>query len=224
MKVFDHHLQRSIVYQLAFSPKLKFTQLKPDLIDNKLFTYHLKKVVSAGYVAKGEDGLYALTPEGRRLGTRVLQKQQTLVDGAASVLFLVIRRNEDNQWLLYRRNVHPLLGKTGFMHCAPDYENSITDTAKIKCLERTGVTGDFKPLGGGYFRVFDGENLESFTHFTLMVCENAAGTLVQNDEHAEYYWSDEPEFSESLMLPNMPTLVEYYQAGKTFFVEKTFRI
>ena len=44
----DHHIQRQIVYQLAFVDSLRFGELKPDDLDNKLFTYHLKKVVSAG--------------------------------------------------------------------------------------------------------------------------------------------------------------------------------
>src|SRR6187549_3745870 len=103
----DHHIQRSIVYNLAFADSLRFGELKPYDIDNKLFTYHLKKVVSAGYAVKLESGEYALTPEGRRVGKGALKKQSHLIDRAYSVLLLSIQR-EDGAWLLYRRQTHPL--------------------------------------------------------------------------------------------------------------------
>lgn len=220
----DHHLQRAIVYRLALSHELHFSELKPDLIDNKLFTYHLHKVEKAGLVAKNDKGLYGLTPEGRRLGIRVLQNQQALIDQPESVLFLVIRRSSDNAWLLYKRNVHPLIDRVGFMHTTPNASESTQETAKKACKEITGLNGDFHVLGGGYFRVFESKELESFTHFTLLVCEDAKGELIQNDDYADYYWEQEPDFLDQRMLPNMPTLADLYRAGELFFVEKTLHI
>jgi DNA-binding HxlR family transcriptional regulator len=220
----DHHLQRSIVYRLALSHELRFSELKPDTIDNKLFTYHLHKVEQAGLVAKNDDGLYSLTPEGRRLGIRVFEKQQALIDRAESVLFLAIRRRSDNSWLLYKRKVHPLIDRTGFMHATPNATESVVETAQKVCLEKTGLRAEFKVLGSGYFRVFEDNNLESFTHFTLLSCENTEGNLIQNDEYATYYWEQQPNFSDPSMLPNMPTLTDCYRRGRDFFIEKTLHI
>lgn len=220
----DHHLQRSIVYRLALSHELHFSELKPDLIENKLFTYHLHKVEKAGYVKKDSNGLYTLTPEGRRLGIRVLQSQQALIDQPESVLFLVIRRKSDGAHLLYKRKVHPLIDRVGFMHITPNATEDTTATAQKACKEITGLDCKFSVLGGGYFRVYEGENLESFTHFTLLVCESAQGELVQNDEYADYYWEDKPDFADPSMLPDMPTLADLYGAGELFFVEKTLHI
>lgn len=219
----DHHLQRTIVYTLAQTPELRFSELKPDTIDSKLFTYHLKKTITAGYVTKNEDGLYSLTPEGRRLGTRVFQNEQAFIDQADSVLFLIVRRKTDGSWLLYKRNTYPLLGKVGFMHGAP---NSVIDSpaaAAQICQQQTGLVGEFTVLGGGYFRVYEGTELESFTHFTLLVCEDATGELMQNDEHAEYFWQQDPDFAGADMLPNMPTLVALYNKGEPFFIEETLQ-
>jgi hypothetical protein len=44
----DHHIQKSIVYDLAFAESLRFSDLKPPELENKAFTYHLKKVMKAG--------------------------------------------------------------------------------------------------------------------------------------------------------------------------------
>ena len=220
----DHHLQRAVVYHLAQDDNLRFSELKPAEIESKLFTYHLKKVVSAGYVIKNEDGRYSLTAEGRRLGIRVLSDFQTLADRAHSVLFLVIRRKSDGAWLLYRRKIQPLVNRVGFMHCTPNAGESIFETATNICKERTGLTCEFSALGNGYFRMLSGDTLESFTHFTLLVCEDAVGDLIQGNEYAEYYWQAEPDFTDSAMLPNMQALVEKYQVGEQFFLEQTLQV
>ena len=75
----DHHIQRTIVYTLAFAESMRFGELKPDELDNKLFNYHLKKVIAAGYVAKNDEGLYTLTSEGKRVGKGALKKQSRLI-------------------------------------------------------------------------------------------------------------------------------------------------
>jgi len=220
----DHHLQRGIVYRLVLSDGLRFSELKPDVLENKLFTYHLKKVVAAGYVAKNDAGMYTLTPEGRRLGMRVLDSQQALVDRAESVLFLVIRRKSDGAWLLYKRGAHPLRARVGFMHCTPTALADCAQIAQECCRDMTGLEGDFTALGGGYFRVYNGESLESFTHFTLMVCEDPAGQLAPHDEYADYFWVQKPDFSTAEMLPNMAILADLYHKRKPFFIEKTLQL
>ncbi len=220
----DHHLQRAIVYRLALSHELRFSELKPDTVDNKLFTYHLHKVESAGYVHKNEAGLYSLTPEGRRLGIRVLYNQGAFQDQADSVLFLVIRRKSDGAWLLYKRSAHPLIDRVGFMHAPPWSNQTTSEAAQTYCKRVTGLDGEFTPLGGGYFRVYSDENIESFTHFTLMVCEDITGELDQSDKHAGYFWSTEPDFSAKEMIPNSQILADLYLAGKPFFIEQTFNL
>lgn len=219
----DHHIQRSIVYRLALSEGMRFSDLKPGELENKLFTYHLHKVMSAGYVTKNDDGIYMLTPEGRRLGIRVLNSSQDLIDRADSVLFLVIRRKRDGAWLLYRRKAHPLINRQGFMHCHPDAIERTTVTAQRVVHDTTGLGCEFKVLGGGYFRVYDGDRLESFTHFSLLVADDVEGNLQPDDDLAEYFWATDPDFNSEAMLPNMATLVELYIAGEPFFIEKTLQ-
>ncbi len=219
----EHHIQRAIVYRLALTPSLTFSALKPETIENKLFTYHLKKVVAAGLVEKNSSGEYALTSQGRLLGVHVLERTEAMADRAYSVLFLVIRRTQDRAWLLYRRGSHPLYGKVGFMHATPNAHETSLETAARVCKERTGLSAEFTALGSGFFRVFEGENLESFTNFTLLVCEHATGELSGNDELADYFWTTELNHNNQELLPNMPTLIELYEVGTPFFVEKMLK-
>lgn len=221
----DHHIQRAIIYRLALAPSLRFSELQPDDIENKLFTYHLKKVVAAGLVAKNDTGEYALTAEGRRLGLRALDKQADLLNEPDSVLFLVVRRASDAAWLLYRRRVHPLRGGVGFMHAKPSPTKPSEHVAAATLLEQTGLHGTFRSLGGGMFRVLasDGE-LESFTHFVLLACEDATGELRAADQLADYFWEPAPDFAAVDMLPNMTALVELYRAGQPFYIEQTLQM
>lgn len=218
----EHHIQKTIVYRLAFAEGLRFSELKPESLENKLFDYHLKKVVSAGFVEKSDDGTYRLTAEGRRLGKRIMDKQLAAADKAEPVLFLAVRRATDKAWLLYRRKTHPLLDRVGFMHALPNAEQSVLEVAHETCLEKTGINANFSVLGSGFFTTCDNDALESYTNFTFLISDDAAGDLSQNDEFAEYFWEDNPDFTEPRMLPNMKTLGNLHKAGELFFIEKTF--
>jgi len=221
----DHHIQRAIIYRLAFTPGLRFSELKPDELENKLFTYHLKKVLAEGLVAKSETGIYTLSPEGRRVSTGALDKEQDLiVERAHSVLFLVIRRKCDGAWLFYKRGTHPMLGFSGFMHCNPNAQEFVTETARTECHKKTGLSGTFQALGSGYFRIYDSGFLESFTNFTLLYCDNIQGTLNPSDPKAEYEWVIDPDFSAEDMFPGTKLLKERYETKQSFFVDETFSI
>lgn len=220
----DHHIQRSIVYQLAFASSLRFSELKPDDVDNKLFSYHLKKVVAAGYVSKNGAGEYELTADGRRIGKGVLKNDSRLIDRAYSTLLLAIRRDSDGAWLLYTRRTHPMIGLAGFMHAQPVAHESVTATARTVCRDETGLAGEFRVHGHGYFRMYRQDELESFTHFTLLVCDNATGELAQTNDLADYYWDAAPEFTAEGMLPNMPLLYGMTQAPEGTFIEASFQL
>lgn len=221
----DHHLQRSIVYKLAFTPSARFTELKPDTVDNKLFTYHLKKVVQEGLVIKSEDGVYTLTSEGRRVSTGALDREQSLItERPLSALFLIIRRKADNAWLFYRRGTHPLIGQVGFMHCLPSFMSTANEAASEQCEAKTGLIGEFTPLGGGFVHFFKNNELESYTHFTLLYCDDIKGELLIRDQKAEYFWETDPDFSTEGMIPTTVFLKELYTAKQPFFIEKTFHI
>lgn len=219
----DHHLQREIVYKLSQADSLRFSDLKPDDIENKLFDYHLKKVMSARYVTKDDAGMYVLTPLGRRVGKDALRKDEILIDRAYSVLFLAVRRAEDNAWLLCRRKTHPLLHRVGFVHAQPELGVSVFATAQQTLANKTGLQADFAVRGSGYLRMYEHDNLESFTNFTLLEATQATGELEQLDELAEYYWQKAPDFTDPALLPSISMFAEQLAKPGLFFVEKTFK-
>lgn len=218
----DHHIQRSIIYKLSFTDTMRFSDLKPDDVESKLFTYHLKKAVASGLVIKNTDGLYALSQEGRRVSTGVGTAEQKLItERPYSVLLLVVRRKSDDSWLFYKRPIHPMLGYEGFMHANPSTLVDAELAAAQQCKLKTGLTGSFMALGGGYFRIYKGTELESFTHFTVLFCEDVEGNLADTDN---YYWVQKPEFATELLFPGTEDIYNAYLARKPFFLERTFQL
>ena len=164
----DHHIQKAIISKLMRSERLRFSELQPEGVENKLFDYHLKAVLRSGLVVKQDEG-YALSAEGRRLWRRMSESDDWFANLAHSVLFLVIRRQADGAWLLLKRSAHPLLGKVGFLHSIPQPDTQVCDSATADLRDRFGLTCEFSRLGGGFLRITEGDELQSFTHFELLV-------------------------------------------------------
>jgi DNA-binding MarR family transcriptional regulator len=220
----SHNIQHSIVRVLAKVDGLTFSELRPDLLDNKLFTYHLKIVIREGFVEKSVDGKYRLTPSGQKLWRRMAEKPNVIALRAYSVLFLIIK-SPTHGWLLYRRKTHPVIDKVGFMHTTPRAQTSILDGATQDTLEKTGLSCTFSVIGSGFFRMRKGDTIDGFNNFTLLLCESARGILTPNDELADYFWVKDPDFSSPDMLPNMKILVEKYQDNDVpFFIDESVQL
>lgn len=219
----DHHIQKQIVYALAFADALRFSELKPDDLENKAFDYHLKKVIAAGYVTKTDDGLYTLTSEGKRVGKGALKQQKRLIDRAYSILLLAARRPEDDAWLLVRRKSQPLIDLKGLPGFQPTVDLPILQTVE-RAMADIGLAGTYNVHGHGYFRISRRGELESFTHFTLLTSNDIQGALRQNSSLVEYYWDTDPDFAAPDMLPNMQTLRKMLAAPAGCFAEQTFDI
>ena len=219
----EHHIQKSIVKGLASVDSLRFSELKPDDIENKAFDYHLKLLIKDKLVEKNESGGYQLTPFGRKVGLSAGGKLSERVDRAFSVLFLIIR-DSDGRWLMYKRLTHPLINKVGFMHARPTVDETIQETATRVAKELTSLEASFSIRAHGYFKTFAKEDLESFTHFTILTSEGVSGELNSSDERAEYKWYESPDFSSTEMLPNMADIVALYEDPSQDYLEKTYHI
>ncbi len=78
----DHYIQADIVRKLyTASDAIAFSVLKPDGIENSLFSYHLNKLIDRGVVQKQPEGGFCLTPHGVRwvnlMGATSIQPEQS---------------------------------------------------------------------------------------------------------------------------------------------------
>lgn len=61
----DHHLQAKVLSHLVSNGESSFSALKPDDVENSLFMYHVRKLITRGIIAKTDSG-YILSPDGAR--------------------------------------------------------------------------------------------------------------------------------------------------------------
>lgn len=203
----EHHLQKEILYKLILSDHLRFAELRPKELDSNIFTYHLKQLMKEKLVSKDGEGFYSLTPLGRIAGINITLSKKELLEQAHSVLLMCLRTKEEG-WLLRRRLAQPMYKKVGFTHAEPVAHEDSLISAQKTFLERTGLQCDFKPRGFGYVKLYKGEELESYVHFTLFYADSYNGTLITKSRNGENFWVQEPDFDTHEMIPSMYDLVQ----------------
>ncbi len=217
----DHHIQREIHHRLSHTKSLRFSELQPEGIENKLFDYHLKKTLSSGLIEKNDDGSYSLSATGRRIGPETLKDVKTAVDKAYSLL-LIAMRHPDGTWLLLRRTTFPQIDKVGFLQVKPVAGRPVLDQA-TEYLLGLGISSPTVHVHAhGYLTALDPqEAVESFVHFTLLRAEYAA---LPPQLPEGYTWVKQSDFKSHDMLASTNVLLKLLEAPAGGFVDSTFQL
>jgi hypothetical protein len=220
--VLNHYIQKNIVYQLALSDGLRFSELKPDDLDNKLFTYHLKIVIQLGLVTKSDEGLYSLTPKGKTLGIHVFSEARDIFSRARPELLLAISAGD--QWLVYRRLNEPLRGLVGFIHTEPEAGISTAEKAAQFLFDTCHIEATFTPRGAGIISTYRNGQIESYINYTVLFAEVSAQPITASDPHAEYFWLVKNNVQSSTLLPNMPDILDGLRQNQFFFIDTSYQL
>ena len=218
----EHHIQKQILHLLVLSDNKRFAELRPSKTDSNVFTYHLKQLIKEKLVIKNANGTYCLTPLGRVAGINITLSKKELLEQAHSILLLALITKEG--WLLRKRLAQPMYERVGFVHSEPLAHEPALMTAIRDFKERTGLTADFKPAGSGYVRLYSGEDLESFTHFTLFKASSCTGTLEPLMRNGQNFWVKDPDFTDPFMIPSMPDIARLLQSNEIFCTDLTYQI
>lgn len=221
-----HHIQKHILERLVHSTSTRYADLRPANVDGNVFTYHLQQLIKAGPIEKTDDGLYCLTSAGKAEGissklTPIERQQQ------AHAVLLIAIRDAEGRWLLRKRTVHPMFGRTGFVHGEPKAGEPVIVTAQKRLLHKTGLSAELTIAGSGFITIFQRDDLESYSQFTLLTGTVTAGDLLQKDETGENNWQKDPDFTSDAFVPSMPDLVHAlneFGESKTFFKELTYTL
>lgn len=219
----EHHIQKAILQKLIHIPDARYADLKPADMDGNIFSYHLHQLERAGLILKTEENRYALTASGKAEGINSNVPAAELHAQAHSILLLQVRDN-DGKWLLRRRIVHPMHGYIGFLHGEPKIGQPVAETAADRLMQQTGLTASFRVQGSGYITLYKNDDLESYTHFTLLSAMDASGELIQSNNTGENIWIENPDFADTSYIPSMVALAKMTDTTGLFFVELTHHI
>lgn len=219
----DHHLQKSILDKLILCESAHFAELKPPDVESNVFTYHLQQLVKQKIVCKGDDGCYSLTARGKAIGINSKLSKQELYEQAHSVLFMALR-NKDGEWLLRRRLAQPMFGKLGFVHGEPVAREAIEVSATRLFAAKTGLQASFTVRGCGYIKIFKSNELESFTHFTLLLADAYSGTLLHKIGNGENEWIANDSLEKEDVIASTPVLLGNLESKKMFFEQLEYNL
>ena len=221
-----HHIQRHILGTLIRSPAVRYSRLKPERVDPNLFTYHLKHLLADGLACKRADGLYELSVKGKNMADKLqLESFELPWETQPRLTILIAVRDEASGWLLHRRSVQPVINMVGFLHANVAVGESILVTAEKRLLNLCGLSAKAEYKGSGLITLYQGEELESYISFHLVLCREPKGELITKCDIGENFWQKEPDFQDPALLPSMRELCRNIDTAEgPFFAELTYRL
>ncbi len=210
-----HHIQRHIVNYLLFHEYARFRDLRPGRVDTNLFSYHLKLLQKAGYVAKAEQG-YTLAERGLVYVDRVTAGKMRLRTQPKIITMLLVQDGY-GKVLLQKRTKQPYINTWtlpyGKLHID---DASVLDSAKREAREKL----DFDPhklrhVGDCYIRVTSDTTIESTTLAHIVRFETDA---IQATD--ELQWVEPLELGTLRLAPAVEQIVTRSFFGDAFFFEE----
>lgn len=199
-----HHIQKSVLNTLASHEALRYGALKPRELDGNVFGYHLKQVMSGGYVEKTSTGDYRLTAKGRDY---VVHRYEDPASSAHTIFLIVLQTGD--QLLMRRRLVQPLLDKVGFIHGEPRPGETVVETAKARLLQKTGIQTGLKVAGSCLIEQYRDGELQSYSH-AIILHGTVSDTklMIDSDETGENFWLNNTSLSTEDILPSCHDILD----------------
>lgn len=184
-------IQLKILTKLLRAKGLRYSEAQIREIDNDLYNYHLKFLVSKGFVEK-KDNRYYLSNKGKKYVQKMDVSGDVKKYFKLTVLPYVVRTYKGRrQILLQRRLRHPYFGDIGTVSGKVHIDEKVEEAARRKLGEETGLEADFKLLGvvRKIRRDKEGTVIEDSLYH---VCygENPTGKLVSINNYGENFWTD----------------------------------
>lgn len=200
------YVQNQILTLFLRSEELRYSDAKPEGIDNDLFNYHLKFLLDKGYIRKGVGNKYSLTEFGKKYVQRIdVLGEYKKYFRFSIIAFVTKGRGKDRKLFVQKRLRHPyygdmLVGISGKVNPAELIEEAASRSLK----QETGLICDSFKLIGVQRKIRRDKkgNLIEDTLYHCCVGQDPSGKLIKKNNFGEHFWMDFDEAA-SLQKQNM---------------------
>lgn len=183
-------IQWEIIRNLNSFGTKRFSEIKPDDIENDLFNYHLKFLVTKGLVVKSIEG-YELSKEGKKLVHSVDSQGLVYDQFKYSVILYVLRfKDGELEILSHRNNRHPFINDVSTIAGKIRKGELVEDAANRKLFEEARLNGNFSLIGvlRKIRREKESRKVLEDTIYNVCLCNNPEGDLVEKNDFGENKW------------------------------------
>lgn len=220
-----HYLQMSILKNLTYTQRLKFSELKEKIkVNNTHLSYHLKALLNLGLIKKEGDS-YSLTKQGKVFVSH-LDKDNLMIEKLPKVVSLVIAEKVEagkTKLLIQKRTKEPMYGFSGFVAGKVKQGELAIEAAERELVEETGLEADFKHKFVLHEILYHKEKDIKFDGvLCVFLATNVRGDMI-NTKEGENKWVSEKEFYKiSPKFMNEEEIYKLYKDGFTGFKEKRY--
>lgn len=215
-----HHIQRSILDQLASKESGRYSEINTNQLDGNTFIYHVRQLIASKYIIRNDNGTYSLTQKGK---VYIVHRYEDRQKEAHSV-FLIALKDDSGNYLLRRRLVQPHLNFSGFVHGEPKDDETIVEAAKKRLYDKTGLRADLRIFNSGLVKIYSKRQLESFSHCIVVTADTPSGTLVHGDKTGENFWQPAQKIDPETTLPSTMHIIDMIERDDQSFFELSYSL
>lgn len=204
-----HWIERHILKRLAFNDQLRYRDLKPASVEGNLFQYHARLLEQQHLIERTRDG-YTLTPAGKSFVADLSQTKAMNPHKFPRVVVMIICRNDEGQYLLFKWRRQPYRGLISFPFGRQMYELSPTAMAHEQLLFKTGFQADLKYVG--HVDVISEGESEVESHLAINVFEGSQLKPVATPDGltGEWFWGNDNILDSTRALPGMQEILNWH--------------
>jgi 8-oxo-dGTP pyrophosphatase MutT (NUDIX family) len=206
-----HWIERHILKQLAYSDSLRYKDLVPDSVDGNLFQYHARVLEKRGLIDRNSDG-YTLTARGKMFVADLSQTKQMNPRKLPRPMVMIINRNDEGEYLLFKWRRQPYRGLVGFPFGRQLYGTSLQDSAADQLAYKAGYQASLEFIGQVNSVVRDGGRVTEHLAISVFEAKDLHKASSPDGLTGRMFWGGVAEVSPQEVVAGFVHITAWYES------------